>query len=537
MTPKNRTAPLVPYLRQSRKTEQTISIEEQRRAITAWADASGVKLAREIVEQDVSGSKKWRERGLGQVLIACKNGTAQGVIVAFQDRLSREDLLGTAEVWTEFGEAGARIVACDGVDSAQDGQRLLYVVKAEIARQQWERTQTNWRNARSNAIERGVHVGQVPAGYARNVNPNDPKTIGWQPPEGELRDGVLVPSEHADAIREAFEIRARGGSWTDVASHLSEAGVPTSRKKKDTKGERTIVNTKWSLKAAEKLLRNPAYLGQVRSGEYLQEGAHPALVTRSTFFKVAARKETKKRSKGNGGALLAGLLRCSSCGHALTRNFTVRNDKRYEFYTCKNQGACDARPSIGLEPVERYVVNEVLSRLNVSVELPDNTAKRTKLERAVELAEDEVAAFMEATSASVIGPELFGQGLATRSRKVEDAKTALEELPIIEGDGIAKEYVSIAKELESADGDLYDAFLLLDKTVGFKRNLLSLSLDHGVVTRGRDTVENRVTLVFHEDDDRAMTVDPVDSDDIGFTIINPPDALKRILERRERESA
>jgi DNA invertase Pin-like site-specific DNA recombinase len=47
--------PLVPYLRQSRAREQTISIEEQRRDIHAWAATAGIELAAEVVEQNVSG--------------------------------------------------------------------------------------------------------------------------------------------------------------------------------------------------------------------------------------------------------------------------------------------------------------------------------------------------------------------------------------------------------------------------------------------------------------------------------------------------
>jgi hypothetical protein len=42
--------PLVPYMRQSRLKERTISIEEQRRDIQAWAQANGVTLAAEVIE-------------------------------------------------------------------------------------------------------------------------------------------------------------------------------------------------------------------------------------------------------------------------------------------------------------------------------------------------------------------------------------------------------------------------------------------------------------------------------------------------------
>ena len=73
--------PLVPYLRQSRAKERTISIEEQRRDIRRWADANGVELAPEVIEQNVSGSKPWRERALGDAVDACERGEASGTIV------------------------------------------------------------------------------------------------------------------------------------------------------------------------------------------------------------------------------------------------------------------------------------------------------------------------------------------------------------------------------------------------------------------------------------------------------------------------
>jgi fatty acid/phospholipid biosynthesis enzyme len=72
--------PLVPYLRQSRLKERTISIEEQRRDIQAWAQANGVPLAAEVTEQRVSGSKPWRERDLGDAVDACERGEASGII-------------------------------------------------------------------------------------------------------------------------------------------------------------------------------------------------------------------------------------------------------------------------------------------------------------------------------------------------------------------------------------------------------------------------------------------------------------------------
>lgn len=47
---KNDPRPLVPYLRQSRAKERTISIDEQRRDIRKWAAETGAPLAPEVIE-------------------------------------------------------------------------------------------------------------------------------------------------------------------------------------------------------------------------------------------------------------------------------------------------------------------------------------------------------------------------------------------------------------------------------------------------------------------------------------------------------
>jgi DNA invertase Pin-like site-specific DNA recombinase len=128
--------PLVPYMRQSRAKERTISVAEQRRDIQTWAQANGVDLASEVVEQGVSGSKSWRERALGEAVDACERGEAAGIVVAWQDRLSRENGHGTAEVWEALEKAGpgrlidaavAAMLAYEGAVVAGPGAFVLTI--------------------------------------------------------------------------------------------------------------------------------------------------------------------------------------------------------------------------------------------------------------------------------------------------------------------------------------------------------------------------------------------------------------------------
>src|SRR5713101_385440 len=227
---------LIPYLRQSRKKEVTISLDEQRVAITAWAERQGVELAAEIVERGVSGSKSWRERELGKAVEACEQGRAAGILVAWQERLSRENGLATAEVWQALEQAGVRFVAVgDGIDTASGDHELLFSIKAAIARDQWKRYRTNWFNARRNAIERGIHPSTyVAVGYRRNrvesrlsgaARASLSREERWADPVV----GQLVPSEHAEHVRALFKLRAGGGSWNECAKLMESRGVPNRK--------------------------------------------------------------------------------------------------------------------------------------------------------------------------------------------------------------------------------------------------------------------------------------------------------------------
>jgi Resolvase, N terminal domain len=159
MTPRNGNAPLIPYLRQSRAKEKTISIEEQRRIIANWAKQNGVKLAKEIVEQNISGSKSWRERELGQALEACQAGTAQGVIVAFQDRLSREHGLATAEP----GLGGRPRVGIDRLSPQHGRHRVLgHKVRtyARELRHEWGIVEVSRNDEHIYVLEEDVQPGE-----------------------------------------------------------------------------------------------------------------------------------------------------------------------------------------------------------------------------------------------------------------------------------------------------------------------------------------------------------------------------------------
>jgi DNA invertase Pin-like site-specific DNA recombinase len=414
---------LIPYLRQSRKKEVTISFDEQRAAITAWADREGIELAPEIVERGVSGSRSWRERELGKAVEACEQGQAAGIIVAWQDRLSRENGLATAEVWQALERAGVRFVAVgDGIDTASGDHELLFSIKAAIARDQWKRYRANWLNARRNAIERGIHPSTyVAVGYRRNQI--EPRVQGaarasWTREErwADPVVGQLVPGEHAEHVRALFRLRAASGSWNECAKLMESRGVP------NRKGEPF-----WLLSAVQSIIRNPVYRGEAylrskgkQAGDFVNPEAHEPIVD-TVLWQKAQPKQGKPR-RSSEGALLAGILRCGCCGRKLSPSGG--------YYRCRPRmvtgPACPAPAHAARVELEALVLRgffDWIAYRPLAPAPPD----LAPLEQAVALAKADEAKWKEAAVAGSVAPEVVGPAYDAAKARREQAEQRLFE--------------------------------------------------------------------------------------------------------------
>jgi DNA invertase Pin-like site-specific DNA recombinase len=434
---------LIPYLRQSRKKEVTISLDDQRAAISRWAEREGVKLAPDIVEQGVSGSKSWRERELGKAVEACAQGQAAGIVVAWQDRLSRENGLATAEVWQALEKAGVRFVTVgDGIDTASGDHELLFSIKAAIARDQWKRYRANWINARKNAIERGVHPSTyVAVGYRRN--PVEPRLQGAAraslSPEQRWADpvvGQLVPSQQAEHIRALFRLRAAGGSWNECAQLLESRGLPNRN------GEPF-----WLLSATQAIIRNPVYRGEAylrskgkQAGDFVNSEAHEPIVDAILWRKAQPKRGKPRRSSE--GALLAGILRCACCGRRLSPSG--------RYYRCRPRMVtgpeCNAPASVPAAEVEALVTRDFLAAIAYRPAAP-TPADLTAFEQAVALAKAGEAKWEEAVTSGEFDPATALKGHAAAKARREEAEEKLAERRAAAG--LDNERVTLAERWET----------------------------------------------------------------------------------------
>ena len=318
---------LIPYVRRSRKGEgEQVSIEKQKADIAAWAERNGVELAEPIEEKGVSGKAHWKERELGRAIAYCGEGYAEGIIVAYRSRLTREDEVEAAELRVALRPF--RLVIVDRGRDKQPAEKtsLIDTLEDYQSHEVWE-TNAYW-------LKQGKHMTWESGNYLNRVTP-----AGY--------DGDLRKNEHADAVAHAFQVRATGGSWSEVARALR--GVPTS------KGE-----TVWSTQGARSLAENPIYKGILRctcgcgDSKFIKE---LAVVSESLWTK--AQPATGPKSKGrkdHGKSLLAGLLVCRTCGKTMSHGSTGK----YGFYRCRSGDRCPAHAAVSAPLAEGYLKEEAL---------------------------------------------------------------------------------------------------------------------------------------------------------------------------------
>jgi DNA invertase Pin-like site-specific DNA recombinase len=468
------------YVRVSRRAgregESFISPEVQRQKIAGWAELHDVEIVSWWEEIDQSGAKLQRPM-FQEALARCERGETGGVVVARLDRFARS-AIDALESIKRLNAAGARLVSIeDNFDGRTPMGRFAIGILSLIAELELERIRENWQTAKREAVGRGIHIsGHTPTGYRRDES------------------GRLQRDEPAASIiAEAFRKRALGVSWTALAAFLEENGVhPASG------------NEHWAKSAVAKLIENPVYLGQARSGELVKEHAHDAIVTRAEFDAAQGSRTLLQRRDGSlaAKASLGGLIRCAGCGHTLKIAGHKRpsTGEQYPFYYCVGRyasGLCPDRATIRAETVDRYVEEQVLAALQAEGGLvAEARAANDQLDqasRAVTEAEHELDLFvLDPKLLSLLGERKFREGVEVRQQALDQARQQLAE---------ARSQAAMIADLPS--GDLVTAWPTL--SIPERRRLLHGLLDRVVLTRspGRGKkatpVEQRTQIILRGD--------------------------------------
>ncbi|OAI54116.1 hypothetical protein AYO47_03440 [Planctomyces sp. SCGC AG-212-M04] len=286
---------------------------------------------------------------LKKLIADIEAGKIDCVVVYKVDRLSRSlmDFSRLVEVFDKHGTSFVSVT--QHFNTTNSMGRLTLNILLSFAQFEREIISERTRDKMAAARKKGKWAG-------------GPPTLGY-----DVVDQKLVVNEpEAQQVREIFELYLDRRSVMAVAQTLNDRGWTTKRW--NTKAGTAKGGFRWTKDNVYALLRNVAYVGKVRHKQDVYPGEHAGIVDQAAFDEVQVLLSDNGRTNPNGprgtdGAILCGLLRCKSCGCAMTPSCSVKKNRRYRYYVCTNAQKRGYRecptPSVSAEVLESFVVDQI----------------------------------------------------------------------------------------------------------------------------------------------------------------------------------
>ena len=425
-----------------------IATKVQRADVAGVADARNLDVVEWFEDLDESGGKDNRP-GFQSALELVEAGRADVIVVAKLSRFARS-VPGMYRGLERLEAAGGALIAGDiDVDTTTAMGRMVLTIVGAVVQMELELARENWEVARKVAASSGKFPGSLPLGYRRTKE----KRVELDP--------VIAP-----AVAELYRGRAEGLPFTALAEAF-------------TRETRRALHPQ----SVDKIVANRAYLGELKNGE-LTLKVEPIVTPSEWSAAQSAKAPRPARSKT--GSLLAGILRCGTCG----RPMSYRGGKVGQ-YTCQrfaNGERCSAPVLVAGAKVDELVERAFLERHADSGAAgePADRAELAAAERELERARADLHATL-ALDLGVAG-DVLAEVIAEKSAAVEAAEVVLDDL---------RSSSALDERLENV-GERWPELELDERQRLLAAAIASVTV-HRVGPGSRVPIEERTSIVFADD--------------------------------------
>ncbi|MBI4370388.1 MAG: recombinase family protein [Elusimicrobia bacterium] len=382
---KNKTILCAVYTRKSTDENlnaQFTSIDSQREYCEAFIksrEPEGWRVCPETYSDPGFSGGNLDRPGIKKLLVDARHQKFNVVVCYKYDRLTRntKDFLQILEI---FERCGIHFVSVtQPIDTTSPVGRLMRSILMEFAQFEREMISERTRDKLAAMARKGKRTGGFPI-------------IGYDI-DKEKKSLVINPDE-AVAVQEMFDGYLRTRSLWATAKILDGKGYRvkewTTHKGRRKGGGRFNRTNLWYL------LRNPLYIGKITFRGQALPGEHPGIIPEDIFNKVQEVMNGNGKGRRNKmveslkhAYILRGLIRCASCGQAMTPHGVLKKNKlRFFYYRCvsvakMDRNACAVR-SVPAQAIEDFVLKR-LGLLSSDEKLIKEIVKKAKVSAEVEL--------------------------------------------------------------------------------------------------------------------------------------------------------
>ncbi len=355
------------YARFSSDHQREESIDAQLRAIEDYCAKNGYVLTN--IYRDEAKSATTDDRPQFQQMFSDVNASPPDVVIVHKlDRFSR-DRYDSAFYKRKLKEKGVQLLSVlENIDGSPESIILESVLEGMAEYYSRNLARETQKGKRETAFQCKHAGGRPPLGYAVN----DDGTYSIDPIESAW-------------VRAAFEMKANGKSYGDIAEYLNGIGARSKAGKKFTKNSFHDLFKNEKYKGVYIYDRAAAKVGGKRNNHATKsedeiiriEGGMPQIVDEETWDYVnhmMGDRTMNARHKAKRTYLLSGIIACGECGSPMSGNTrrAGRNKTEYSSYECnrrRREKTCTNK-DIGKKQVEelvvKYLMDEFFTEENVS---------------------------------------------------------------------------------------------------------------------------------------------------------------------------
>lgn len=334
-----------------------------------------------FIDEGISGTSMVKRTAVRRLIECARKGHFDIVLFKGISRFARDTVDALVMLRTLLA-CRVRVISLEeNFDSARDNAEFVFTIHSALAQAESEKTAIRVRMGAMEKAKSGQWNGRPPDGYRLN----------------RITKHLEIDEIYAPIVKEIFNLYQNGYGCRKIATLLNERQLYTRQ------------GNLWTQRNISRILRNPAYVGDVVYGrrtkrmavpdEYTQTGsrrvtvmsaddddvvvhrdAHPPIVDRATFDAVHSRLANRNQNPGRDGnvrLLSRGLLRCS-CGGPMTVKYS---GKKVAYYRCGRQAesgrsVCDA-PYVRCDRVEEVILSQIRSDIERTLDFT-KTVIRTR---------------------------------------------------------------------------------------------------------------------------------------------------------------
>ena len=349
------------YARYSSDLQSDASIEDQVRVCEERLNTDGYSLIQIYQDRAISGGSIHNRDGIQRLMDAVKQGDVDLVIAEALDRISR-DQEDVAAIYKRLQFAGVTLFTLAEGQISELHIGLKGTMNALFLKDLAEKTKRGQRGR--------VELGRVPGG----------KSFGYNLVHNLLDNGQVdrgqrtVNEEEASVVRRIFNEYVNGNSPRKIATELNKDNIPSPRG-----GYWNASTINGNQKRRNGILNNELYLGRiiynrqsfVKDPDTGKRRSRPnpedlwiithvpelQIIDQDTWDKAQALKHRFASRQGNKRQtkkrLLSGLVKCGSCGGAMT----IVNRERYSCSAKREKGTCNNPVGIKAIDLETRVID------------------------------------------------------------------------------------------------------------------------------------------------------------------------------------